>query len=107
MAKKKRGRTKTEELDPAMLERASRTLRTLAHPVRLKMVEILIEEPVSVGDLAEAVNLPPAAVSQHLGLMRANRVVQGKRRGRQMYYEVVSPQAHYLIDCLRTHASEI
>ncbi len=94
-------------LDMEMLGRAARTLRVMAHPMRLKMAELLLNEPYSVGELAEAVNLPPAAVSQHLNIMRAHGVVQSERSGRSVFYEVINPQAKYMIDCLRTHSKEI
>jgi ArsR family transcriptional regulator len=95
------------ELDLDLLDRAARTLRVLAHPIRLKMVELLLERPVAVGELAERIDLAPAAVSQHLNLMRARGVVDASRHGRQVFYEVVSPQALALMNCLKTNAHRI
>jgi len=100
-------RKSTSGLDMALLTRAARGLRVLAHPARLKMIELLLEEPVAVGELAEAVGLPPAAVSQHLNIMRAHGVVEAERVGRQVFYRVTSPQAEYLIDCLHNHADRL
>ncbi len=105
MTKKRTGQRKELEMD--MLERAARTLRVMAHPMRLKMAELLLDESFAVGELAEAVGLPPAAVSQHLNIMRAHGVVQSERSGRSVFYEVINPQAKYMIDCLRTHSKEI
>jgi len=99
MGKKRSPRHK--ELDLDMLERASRVYRVLSHPVRLKLVELLLEEIVSVGELADHVKLAPAAVSQHLNIMRANGSVDSRRDGKRIYYRVVSPQAKYMIKCLR------
>jgi ArsR family transcriptional regulator, zinc-responsive transcriptional repressor len=100
-------RNNHEQLDPEMLERAAVTLRVMAHPVRLKIAELLLEEAYSVGELAEAVDLAPAAVSQHLSIMRAQGVVRSQRSGRSVYYEVIAPQATYIIDCLKDHCDEI
>jgi len=94
-------------LDMDLLGRAARILRVLAHPARLKMVELLLEEPVSVGELAAAVGLPAAAVSQHLNIMRAHGVVESEREGRQVFYRVTCPQAEYLIECLQKNAGRI
>ena len=100
-----RTKAKTGEgLDIQMLGRAARALRVMAHPVRLKMIELLMSRPISVGDLAEIVDQPPAAVSQHLNIMRAHGIVEARREGRQVYYEVISPQAEFMIDCLRRHS---
>ena len=90
-----------------MIRRAARTLRVLAHADRIKMIEMLIGERLSVGALAELVNLPAAAVSQHLNMMRAHGIVEAQREGRMVFYKVVSPQALYLIECLRNHRNEL
>jgi DNA-binding transcriptional ArsR family regulator len=87
------------------LERAAMLLRVLAHPHRLRIVEILLEGPVPVSDLADAVGLAPAAVSQHLTQMRAHDIVAPRREGRQVYYEVINPNAVNLIGCIRTHGA--
>ena len=99
--------TSRGKLDRKLLERAARTLRVLAHPVRLRMVELLLAEPVAVGELARAVKLPAAAVSQHLNIMRAHGIVESERIGRQVYYHVISPQAESLVDCMRRNKDRI
>lgn len=85
------------------LESAATVLRVLAHPQRLKLVELLLQRPVSVGELAEAVGLAPAAVSQHLNNMRAHGIVESRRNGRRVHYEVVNANARQLIKCLRQY----
>lgn len=90
-------------LDPDLLETAAKVLRVLAHPHRLKLVELMIEGEYSVGELAEELGLAPAAVSQHLNLMRAHGIVDAERADRSVYYRVINPNAANLIDCLRRH----
>lgn len=85
------------------LESAAQVLRVLAHAQRLKMVELLLEQPLSVGELAEAVGLAPAAASQHLNNMRAHGIVDSRRQGRLVHYEVVNANAKQLIQCLRQY----
>ena len=94
-------------LSADLLGRASDILRVLAHPRRLKMVEILLRKPISVGELARRMNMAPAAVSGHLNNMRAHGIVASRREGKQVFYEVTSPQASYLIECIRRHRREI
>ncbi len=98
---------KDNALDEKVFERAARIYRVLSHPVRLQIVNLLIDESVPVGILAEKIGAPPAAISQHLTMLRANNVVDAEREGKKMYYEVISPQAHYMIACLRDHANDI
>ncbi len=85
------------------LERVSGTLRVLAHPVRLKLVELLMAGEVPVHELAEAIDLAPAAVSQHLNLMKAHGVLTSRREGRLVLYRVVAPEAVTVLGCIRKH----
>ncbi len=87
----------------AVLDRMSAALKVLAHPHRLKAVELLCDHELSVGELAAQMSLPPAACSQHLNLMRAHGLLRASRRGRVVYYEVCNPSARNVIQCIRTH----
>jgi DNA-binding transcriptional ArsR family regulator len=96
--------TRERELIPmAVLERAAATMRVLAHPHRLRICELLQAGDMSVGALAEALELPASAVSQHLAIMRAHGVLAPKRDGKTVYYQVVHPAAGWLLGCIRRH----
>jgi len=97
-----RTKTTTRKLIPReTLEEAAKVLKVLAHPDRMRMVELLLMEDHSVGQLAERVDLAPAAVSQHLNLMRAHGILASERVDRSVYYRVINPNAKQMIDCLR------
>ncbi len=96
-------RTKAPLLDMQMLEESARVLRVLAHPHRLKFVELLMSGRLSVGELAEEVDLAPSAVSQHLNNMRAHGILGVERDGRTAYYHVVHPSALNMIKCIHKH----
>ncbi len=78
---------KTDILDEAIhplearAEEVSATLAAMANPKRLLVMCTLLAGEKSVGDLAEIVNLTPAALSQHLGKMRALRLVSTRFPG--------------------------
>ena len=74
------------------LEQASETLRVLAHPVRLKLVEHLNRGEGSVGDLARQVKGSQHAVSQHLNHLRLHGLLARRREGRHVYYRIQDPQ---------------
>jgi DNA-binding transcriptional ArsR family regulator len=94
-------------LDQELLMRAAHTYRVLSHPVRLRVIELLMTEELAVCELAERLDLPPATLSQHLNLLRTSGVVEGERLGNRIFYKVVSPQAFAMIDCLRKHGDRI
>ena len=85
------------------LESAAGMLRVLAHPHRLRMVELLLRRRLPVGRLAQLLGLAPNAVSQHLNQMKAHGILAAQRRGRTVYYRVVHPNARTLIGCIRRH----
>ena len=85
----------------AVLERMAAALRVLAHPHRLKMVELLMEQDLTVGELAEILEIPANACSQHLNLMRAHGLVIHRRRGKEVYYQVENISAANVIRCIR------
>ena len=89
----------------ATLRQVAPVLKVLAHPHRLRIVEILLTESVSVKTLASMLKLAPPVVSQHLGQMRSNGIITPRREGKQVYYEVVNPNAANLIECIREHGA--
>ena len=103
-----KSRSETKQLlDIELVTRACRIYKVLSHPVRLRIVELLMEYELAVGELAEEMDMPQATVSQHLNLLRSNGVIAAERRGLKTFYSVVSPQANSMINCLREHADQI
>jgi ArsR family transcriptional regulator len=97
----------TRLLEMDLLTRAANIYRVLSHPVRLRMVELLMEEELAVCEIAQRLDLPAATVSQHFNLLRTNGVVEGERRGNKIFYSIVSPQALCMVECLREHADKL
>jgi len=62
----------------------------LANEKRLKILHLLGQEELSVGEIATALDLSPSNVSQHLRIMRNLGVVKADKRGAQVYYTVTS-----------------
>jgi DNA-binding transcriptional ArsR family regulator len=75
--------------------------KTIAHPDRIRIIEELGAGEKDVNTLVERLNLPGPRVSQHLGLMRAHRIVEERREGRHHYYHLVQPDiAVWIIEAL-------
>lgn len=80
----------------------------LAHPVRIRTLEILSEVPeVSVTDLLAATGLEASHLSQHLSLLRRYHLVTAERRGLQMYYALAHPQVSGLLAVTRELLQDI
>jgi len=84
----------------AKAEEVAATLAAMSNPKRLLVMCTLLNGEKSVGDLAAIVDLTPAALSQHLGKMRALRLVTTRRDGQTIYYSLASAEVQALLETL-------
>ena len=93
---------KSKLIDLVTLEQAAHCLRTLAHPYRLRIVQMLLNGRYTVGELAEACGVPSHMASEHLSLMRDRGLLTSRREGRCAFYEVAEPGLEGIMLCIRT-----
>ena len=86
------------ELDA--LGQAAECLRTLAHPHRLRMIQMLLQGEYTVGELAEACELPTAMASEHLRLMQRSGFLSSEKDGRKVFYRVIEPHLRNILKCV-------
>ncbi|CAN0504513.1 unnamed protein product, partial [Phaeothamnion confervicola] len=70
---------------------AADLLRVLANPHRLQVLCGLRTGELSVGQIADHVDLSQSALSQHLARLRLDRVVATRRQGQTIYYRIADP----------------
>jgi DNA-binding transcriptional ArsR family regulator len=76
-------------------------LGVLAHPHRLRIVEELRGGELDVGALKDILAISHSGVSQHLGVLRAHRLVVERREGRHVFYRLRYPElATWLLEGL-------
>jgi len=80
------------EEDKRVFELHARICRTLAHPKRLEILNLLRQGELSVSQLAERMGVSLANVSQHLAILRDREVVMARREGVNVYYRVADPR---------------
>lgn len=75
----------------------------LAHPVRVRVLELLAaaEGTVPVSDLLASTGMEASHLSQHLSVLRSHHLVTSNRRGSQVFYELASPQVSDLLAAAR------
>ncbi|MBN9518369.1 helix-turn-helix transcriptional regulator [bacterium] len=86
--------------DLAALEKAAECLRVLAHPHRLRIVQLLLRGRHSVGELAAACGIPSHMASEHLRLMQRCGFFGCEKDGRVAYYHVTEPHLKDLLACV-------
>jgi len=82
------------------LELATECLKTLAHPHRLRMVQMLLRDRYTVGELAEACGIPSHMASEHLRLMQRCGLMTSEKDGRKAYYQVAQPHLANIMSCI-------
>lgn len=83
------------------LAKASECLKILAHPHRLRIVEMLLNDRYTVGELAESCGIPSNIASGHLRLMQRCGLLAPQREGRNIYYTVAEPCLKDFMVCIR------
>ncbi|MDX1682707.1 MAG: metalloregulator ArsR/SmtB family transcription factor [Phycisphaeraceae bacterium] len=79
------------------LGRSAEILRVLSHRDRLKIVEWLADQWLTVGELADGLEMPQPTVSNHLRKLRELDLVRRRADGRQRLYRVSDPGVIELI----------
>jgi ArsR family transcriptional regulator len=95
--------SRRELLDLKQLELAAPLIRIAAHPIRLRIIDLLSRGEACVGDIAAAAETPQAIASQHLATLRQAGVLSSTRDGQRVYYRLVRSELVKLLDCIRDH----
>ncbi len=93
-------KTKLKLTSLEALGHAAECLRMLAHPHRLRIVQILLQGRFTVGELAEACDIPSHMASEHLRLMQRSGFLAQEREGRFVYYTIVEPHLANIMTCV-------
>ena len=96
---------KRSALSEVAYREAAECLGILAHRDRLKIIDLLLVESLSVGEIAERCQLPQNVTSEHLRLMLRCRFLSSTREGRFVYYEVVEPHLKEILSCIKKRFS--
>lgn len=82
------------------LTQAAECLKTLAHPHRLRTVQMLLQGRYTVGELAEACEIPSHMASEHLRLMQRCGLLSAEKDGRKAYYQIAEPHLANIMACV-------
>ena len=84
----------------AKAARASDLLRSMSNEGRLMILCNLIQKERSVSELEELVGLSQSSASQHLAILRRERLVKSRRSGQNIFYSLASPEAAAILRTL-------
>ena len=76
-----------QELDIERVEKIAFVLKTIAHPMRVGIIDLLSQnEKMSVNDITSYLGLEQSLTSHHLANMKMKGVLGSKREGKQIFY---------------------
>ncbi len=92
------------KIDPAAMQLAandaSELLKALSNRHRLLILCQLIDGEKSVGQLADFLGVRDSTASQHLALLRRDRIISGRRDGQTIWYRIASQPARDIMQVL-------
>lgn len=89
------------KVDPERLKRVAEILKTIAHPVRLSIIESLQEKKqLTVKEIQEITKIDQSLVSHHLIKMKDKGVLTSERAGKNIYYSLVDRHITSIFSCM-------
>ncbi|AKJ95892.1 MULTISPECIES: helix-turn-helix transcriptional regulator [Thioalkalivibrio] len=83
------------------IERASRSLKAMSHPLRLKILCILGDREISVQEIVDQVGTSQSNISQHLGILRDKGILATRKDANRVYYRVGDSRTLRLIGMMQ------
>jgi ArsR family transcriptional regulator, virulence genes transcriptional regulator len=83
------------------IENIASLLKTMSHPIRLKILCLLREQELTVGDLRENVKTTNANVSQHLSILRNQGIISSTKEANFILNRISDPRVLELMNTLQ------
>ncbi len=82
----------------ALLRESSETLRAIAHPLRLQIIELLqLNKQLTVTEIHQQLDVEQAVASHHLRILKNKRVVDLERSGKNSMYFLANPAFYEIV----------
>jgi ArsR family transcriptional regulator len=89
-------------LDQPVYAAKAELFRSLGHPARIRILELLVEGEQPVSGLLTETGLEPSTLSQHLAVIKRTGLVESRRRGNAVTYRLADPSVAQFLTAART-----
>lgn len=86
----------------ARYEARALIIKAMAHPTRLYLVDVLSKDEKCVQELTDLIGADMSTVSRHLGVLKSAGLIEGSKRGAQIYYRLRVPCVLNFFDCVES-----
>ncbi|AOV15857.1 transcriptional regulator [Acidihalobacter aeolianus] len=83
------------------IDRASRSLKAMSHPLRLKILCTLGDQEISVQDIVDSVGTSQSNISQHLAILRDKGILASRKDANKVFYRVSDRRTLKLIGMMQ------
>ena len=89
-------------IDVEKLEKVAFILKTIAHPLRIGIIDLLTEtDRLSVNDICEKLDAEQSLTSHHLSNMKLKGILKSEREGKNIYYSLKMVEVTEVIHCMQ------
>jgi len=81
-------------------EKAAAALKVISHPQRMKIIEILRNQELSVSEIQKKIKGKQSITSQHLNNMKNKDILKAQRKANLVYYSITNKEILKIIDCI-------
>ena len=92
-----------KEHQDALRQFKAAVFQVLGHPTRIHIIECLADGELSVGALLQRIGVEPANLSQHLSVLRSQRLVVNRKEGNQVWYSLRDPMLVEVLNTMRRY----
>lgn len=89
------------KIDPVKLGKIANVLKVIAHPVRLEVIELLLQKKeLTVGEIRDRLDIEQSLLSHHLTKMKDKGVLYSTRQGKHVIYHVAIDEIATIFECM-------
>ncbi|RMG60938.1 MAG: transcriptional regulator [Bacteroidetes bacterium] len=89
------------QLDRKLLEKTASSLKAIAHPIRLAIIDLLKDgRRMNVTQIYMTLGLEQAVASQHLSILKDKDILASKRQGKHSYYFLKHPRVIEVVNLI-------
>lgn len=88
-------------MENSQIEDVARLLKAIAHPIRLKILCLLQDEELSVGDILLTIQTTNGNISQHLAILRNQGIIVSRKDGNYIYNRIADPRVLELMTTMQ------
>lgn len=94
-------------LDEVIEQDVASLFKALSNPTRIKILYALKQQPLTVSEITQVLDMSQSAVSHQLKELKMARLVSNHKQGRKMIYELDDDHVHQIFDVAIEHVKEV